>query len=276
MPLRTLENKRVFITGSSRGIGRVVAQHLATLGARVAIHGTTPTSTRSFNEAESLDAVAEEIREISGSEIIAVAGDLSDAEVVHTAAEAVRNAFGGIDILVNCAGGDIGAKGIHGENAGKPAGNNAVDISIEDTRTIMDRNFMTCVLCCREIVPGMRTRKSGSIINIGSIAGMWGMDGSAIYASAKAAVHEYTRCLAMHLRPYNVRANVVAPGEVVTPRFVNSRVIEEERMVESGNLTRYGRPIEVARVIEFLSTDQSSYITGQVIRVDGGQQCWPG
>lgn len=275
MSANPLETKRVFVTGSSRGIGRIVAERLASLGARVAIHGTSKTSTRSFNEADSLDEVAGEIRNATKAEVVPVTGDLTDPEVVTSVAEEVRAAFSGIDVLVNCAGGDIGAVGVGGANAGKPSGNNALDISVEDVRAVMNRNFMTCVLCCREVVPEMRNRRSGAVVNVGSIAGLWGMEGSAIYASSKAAVHEYTRCLAVHLRPYNVRANVVAPGEVVTPRFVNSRVVDQDRMAEDGDLSRYGRPIEVARVVSFLAGEASSYVSGQVIRVDGGQQCWP-
>jgi 3-oxoacyl-[acyl-carrier protein] reductase len=159
-------------------------------------------------------------------------------------------------------------------NAGKPVGNDAIHISLQDIRTVLDRNIMTCILCCCEVAPEMMERREGSIVNIGSIAGLNGNVSEAIYSTAKAAVHEYTRCLAALLRPYNVAANVVAPGPTVTPRFLNSRPTDDEMMVQEGTLVRYGWPIEVARAVAFFAVNDA-FISGQVLRVDGGLQIWP-
>jgi 3-oxoacyl-[acyl-carrier protein] reductase len=271
---KKLEGKVAWVTGSSRGLGRGIAAHLADLGASVAVHGTSPTSTRAFDEAASLEAVAAEIAEQSASPTMAVWGDLTDAERVQTIAGQIRAKFGPIDVLVNCAGGDVGSKGVVAPNAGKPVGNDAIQISLEDIRTVLDRNIMTCILCCREVAPEMMARKAGSIVNIGSIAGLNGNISEAIYSTAKAAVHEYTRCLAALLRPYNVTANVVAPGPTVTPRFLASRPVEDEMMVQEGTLVRYGWPIEVARAVAFFAANET-FISGQVLRVDGGRQIWP-
>jgi 3-oxoacyl-[acyl-carrier protein] reductase len=121
----------------------------------------------------------------------------------------------------------------------------------------------------------MIARKEGWIVNIGSISGLSGHSAEAIYSTAKAAVHEYSRCLAAQLRPDNVRVNVVAPGPIITPRFVASRPIVESMKKTDNSLDRYGWPIEIARAVEFLVTPDSSYVSGQVLRVDGGSQLWP-
>jgi len=275
MSERKLRGKTAWVTGSGRGIGKEIAAHLARLGADVVIHGSSMKSSNAFAEGESLEAVAEAIAAESGVRAIAVVADLTDPEAVKAAADAIRAKLGGVDILVNNAGGDIGSKGVTAPNAGKPAGNNPIAISVEDLNTILDRNLLTCIYACREIAPDMVERKEGWIVNIGSIAGLVGLAGGSIYATAKAAVHEYTRCLAAMLRPYGVYANAVAPGDTVTERFKASRPMEESRMHEGGSLERYGWPIEIAKTVEFLVTDSSSYITGQVIRVDGGKQLWP-
>ncbi len=275
MSEKRLEDKVAWVTGSSRGIGRVIADHLADLGAKVAVHGTSPTSTRAFNEAESLDAVAQAIAAAHESVVLPVWGDLTDAATVKQAADQIRQKFGQIDILVNCAGGDVGSQGAMGENAGKPLSNDAVFIALEDVRTVLDRNIITCILCCREVAPEMIARRAGWIVNIGSISGLSGHAQGAIYSTAKAAVHEYTRCLAAQLRPDNVYANAIAPGPIITPRFEASRPIDKAKKLTGGTLDRYGWPIEIARAVEFLVTQDSSYVTGQVLRVDGGIQLWP-
>ena len=183
-----LSGKVAWVTGSSRGIGRVVADHLASLGANVAIHGTTPTSTRAFNEADSLETVAHEIADAHNADVLAVHGDLTSPTVVKDLAAQIRDRFGKIDILIN--------NGTGGERAGKPVVNDAVNVSLEDVRTILDRNLMTCILVCREVCPEMMERNSGWIVTIGSIAGLSGHGSEVSYSTAKAAVHEYTRCLA--------------------------------------------------------------------------------
>ncbi len=270
-----LQGKVAWVTGSSRGIGRVVASHLAGLGADVVVHGTSPTSTRAFAEADSLQAVADAISAEHGGNVLAVHGDLTDPATVDRLTEQARTRFGRIDILVNNAGGDIGAQGVLGEGGGKPIHNDAIEISVEDIHTVINRNLMTCILVCRAVAPEMIERKAGRIVNIGSIAGLAGRTNGAIYAAAKAAVHTYSRCLADQLRPHNVTVNVVAPGGIVTPRFLATRPVDQSKIQEDGTLVRYGWPEEIAASVAFLASDGGSYISGQVLRVDGGMQLWP-
>jgi 3-oxoacyl-[acyl-carrier protein] reductase len=270
----SLAHQVAWVTGSSRGIGRVVASHLASLGARVVVHGTTPTSTRAFDEADSLEAVAHEIAEQTGAEVLAVHGDLADPSTVTRIVDEIHTRFGAIDILVACAGGDIGAAGTSGAHAGKPEPNDAVFISLDDIHAVLDRNLMSCILSCRAVAPDMIQRRRGRIVTVSSVDATHGVANGSIYATAKAAVTEYTRCLAVQLRPYNVTVNTIAPGGVLTPRFRASRPLDEDRLVE-GTLERYGDPLEVARAVAFLVSD-ATFTSGQLLRVDGGAQPWPG
>ncbi len=270
----SLDGLVAWVTGSSRGIGKTIADHFAACGARVVIHGTNQNSPKTFNEGKTLDESARALEESYGTRCIAIPGDLTDYRVVEEAVAEIHATFGTLDVLVNCAGGDVGTRGVTASMAGKPEKNDAVGISLEDIRTVLDRNLLTTIHCCKAACPGMMDRRKGRIVNIGSIAATFGIPQSVIYATAKAAVHEYTRCLAVQLRPYDIRANVLAPGDTVTERFLHSRETDEARKVLSGTLERYGRPIEVARTAEFLASDAGSFVSGQVIRVDGGSQTW--
>ena len=197
--------KVVWVTGSSRGIGRVIAAHMASLGASVVVHGTGPYSSRAFNEADSLGAVAQAISSEHGTSVLPVHGDLTDEKTVKALA-------GGdpVPVRAHRHPGEQRRRrhrnrGNLRTSGGKPANNDALFIPLEDLRTVLERNLMTCILVCREVAPEMIPRKSGSIVNIGSVDGLWGQEKSAIYATAKAAVHEYTRCLALLPKPHNVR-----------------------------------------------------------------------
>jgi 3-oxoacyl-[acyl-carrier protein] reductase len=241
----------------------------------VAVHGTRFDSPRSFGEGESMEQVARDVAADAGGNVMPVWGDVTDEAEVKRMADAVEARLGPIDILVTNAGGDIGAGGTGVGRGGRPNPDDCIGIPLPDIRAVLDRNLLSCILCCRTVAPGMMTRKRGRIITIGSIAGTFGRDDGAIYAVAKAAVHEYTRCLAVQLCPYNVSVNCVAPGGTVTNRFLVIHNIDQGKLVEEGTLDRYGRPHEVASVVAFLATDEGRFISGQVIRVDGGSQCWP-
>jgi 3-oxoacyl-[acyl-carrier protein] reductase len=272
---KPLAGQVAWVTGSSRGLGRVMATQLCRMGAMVAVHGTRPDSPKSFGEGESMDQVARDIAAAANGTTMPVWGDVTDEAQVKRMADAIRRQFSRIDILVANAGGDIGAGGTGVGRGGRPSPDDCIGIPLADIQAVLDRNLLSCILCCRELAPGMMARKNGRIITIGSIAGTFGRDDGVIYAVAKAAVHEYTRCLAVQLRPYNIPVNCVAPGSTVTNRFLVIHDIESAKLVEQGTLDRYGRPHEIASVVAFLASEAGRFISGQVIRVDGAAQTWP-
>jgi 3-oxoacyl-[acyl-carrier protein] reductase len=205
-----------------------------------------------------------------GTRVMAVTGDISDPETVRRAAASIEAELGPVDILVNCAGGDIGAKG------GKPDPNTALDISVEDMRALIDRNFIGTMLVCQAFCKGMVARRHGSVINIASVAAHFGTSPEVVYSSIKAAIVHYTRCLAFELRPHGVRVNAVSPGPTKTARFLATRKVDPAMMEETGSLIRYGSPGEIADAVAFLASDASRFIDGQVLRVDGGMTLYPG
>ncbi len=128
---------------------------------------------------------------------------------------------------------------------------------------------------CQEAAKVMMPRKTGRILTISSISAFKGIPNSSIYATAKAAVVEYTRCLAEQLRTSNINVNSLAPGDTRTGRFLGTRKVDEVRLATDGTLDRIGVVDEVTRVVEFFAGPLGAFVTGQVLRVDGGSQIWP-
>ncbi|MCH2211460.1 MAG: SDR family oxidoreductase [Fuerstiella sp.] len=273
---KPLSSRVAWVTGSSRGLGRVMAEELAKLGANVAVHGSRPDSPRTFDEGGTMEELASEIGAATGAEVLPTWGDVTSETEMHRVAGEIRQKWQQIDILVCCAGGDIGAGGTSEGAGGRPANDDCLNISVDDLRSVMDRNLLGTMLCCREVAPEMINRKQGRIITIGSIAGCVGRPAGSIYSVAKAGVHAWTRSLAEQLRPHNIPVNCVAPGGTVTERFLLIHDIDDDRLVTEGTLDRYGRADEVASVVGFLATDAARFVSGQIIRVDGASQTFAG
>ncbi|MCX7388085.1 MAG: SDR family oxidoreductase [Planctomycetota bacterium] len=266
---RLLEGKVALVTGAGRGLGRAFAEHLASLGCRVGIHGMRENGPAEYGEGTTLTATAAEIAMSHGVQTCRVLGDLTNSDDVKRVVGDVCAQLGPLDILVHNAGGDIGAAG------GKPNPNDAVEIKLEDIRAVLDRNLLSTILVCQEAARVMMPRKSGRILTLSSISAFKGLPQSSIYATAKAGVVEYTRCLAEQLRSHNINVNTLAPGDTRTGRFLGTRKVEDARLVTDGTLDRVGMVDEVTRVVEFFAGPLGAFVTGQVLRVDGGSQIWP-
>ncbi len=261
---RELEGKVAFVTGSGRGLGHAMARKLAEYGANVALHDLDWTATAKYGEAENLGEAARSVA-TNSVRTCAVTGNIGDKAAVAKMREEIEAALGPVDILVNCAGGDIGAAG------GKPNPNNALDISLEDIQTLINNNLIGTMLVTQQFVPPMVARGSGVIINIGSVAAHFGVSPEVVYSTLKAGVVHYTRCLARELITTGVRVNCVSPGATKSARFQATRTVDPNRMDSAQkSFDRYAEPEEIAEAVAFFASPRSRFINGQTLRVDGG------
>lgn len=267
---RELDGKIAFVTGSGRGLGRVMAQRLAEQGAHVAIHDITRDAPAKYGEAQDIDAVAEVLRS-HGGRVVSVDGNIGDKAAVARMKATIEAELGPVEILVNCAGGDIGASG------NKPSPNNALDVSYEDIQVLTNNNLIGTMLVCQAFIPPMLRAGTGSVINIASAAAHMGCSPEVVYSTLKAAVVHYTRCLAKELLETGVRINAVSPGPTKSARFQATRPLDPAKMDSNQrSFIRYAEPVEIADAVAFLAGPRSRFINGQVIRVDGGLTLFPG
>lgn len=242
-----LGNKTVFVTGASRGIGKAIAALFAVEGYNVAI--MCKSSQRELMETE------KELK-IYNPNILALIGDLSNYTVARDAVSHIESKFGCIDVLVNNAG--ISHIGLF--NQMRP----------DEWRKVIDTNFGTVLNCTHASLQNMIRTHRGNIINISSMWGELGASCEAVYSATKGAINSFTKSMAKELAPSNIRVNAISCGVIETK--MNSFLTPSEKMAlkEEIPLGRFGSPEEVARLALYLAENDSAYITGQIISIDGG------
>ena len=240
--------KRVaVVTGGSRGIGRAVCVALAEQGCQIVVncqHG--------IEAAEETAALCRE----KGVDAITVQADVSTQEGCDALFKAVAEAFGRVDILVN--------------NAGVTRDNLIMRLSEQDYDKVLNTNLKGAFLCCKAASRLMMRQRYGRIVNLSSVVGLRGNAGQTAYAASKAGVVGLTKSLAKELASRGVPANAVAPGYIETDMTAALPEASRAAMVQGIPAARPGKPEEVARAVAFLASEESGYITGQVLRVDGG------
>lgn len=263
-----LDGKVAIVTGAARGLGRAYAKRLAALGAKIAVTDINLHSFEEF-EAEAQDMTADstvaEIEAMGGS-AIGIEVDVMDHEAVSAMVAQVVQEWGRVDVLVANAGG----------GRGRPMDTKASTLDPALLQLVVGMNLFGTVYTVNAVAPVMKEQRSGKIITVSSIAGTGpSADGGyAHYGAAKAAIAHYTRYLAQDLGPFGITANCIAPGVIATGRIMATVIPGSSQSnrdrAELVALRQIGTVEDCAKVVEFLATDLSDYVTGAVIPIDGG------
>ncbi len=243
-----LSGKVAIVTGGSRGLGRAIVEELAAQGAKIAVNYNS--------NAEAANEVVAQIVE-NGGEAIAIQANVSDFAQAQSLAKATKDAFGQIDILVN--------------NAGITRDTLIMRMKEDQWDDVLDINLKSVFNCSKAVArPMLRAKNGGRIINISSVSGIVGLPGQTNYSASKAGMIGFTKALAKELGDRQITVNAVAPG--FFPTDLTSTLPEDLQkwILENTPLGRMGNSQEVAYAVSFLASDRAAFITGEVIRVDGG------
>lgn len=246
MPME-LAGKAALVTGASRGIGRACALKLAELGADVAVNYSS--------NRDKAEEVVLKIQEM-GRQAVALKADVSKREEAETLIDEAIRALGGLDILVN--------------NAGIARDSLLIRMKEEDWSQVLDTNLSSVFFTTKSACKYMMKKRQGRIINISSVVAVSGNAGQANYAASKAGVIGFSKSIAKEFAPRNILVNVIAPGFIETDMTDALTEQQKDSILSIVPLKRYGKPEDVANVAAFLASEESRYLTGQVICVDGG------
>lgn len=242
-----LDGRVALVTGASRGIGAAIAFSLAMAGAKVGVNYNT--------SREAAEKVVEAIAE-SGGEALLVGGNIAEEASAEAAVKQVIGKWGQIDILVN--------------NAGINRDRLLLRMKIDDWDAVLDVNLRGTFLCSKFAMPQMIKQRRGRIVNISSVVGLTGNPGQANYAAAKAGLIGFTKAVAREVASRNVTVNAVAPGYITTGMVENLAEDTQKQILDRIPMGRFGTAEDVSQAVLFLCGDGASYITGQVITIDGG------
>ena len=263
-----LDGQVAIVTGAGRGLGRAYARRLAGLGAKIAVTDINLKSYEEF-EAERRDMTGDSTMaeiQAGGGDAIGIELDVADRDAVEAMVAKVVETWGRVDILVANAGG----------GRGRPIDTKASTLNSGLLDLVLHMNLYGTIYCCNAVAPHMKRQGHGKIVTVSSVAGISpSTDGGyAHYGAAKAAIAHYTRYLAQDLGPHGITANCIAPGTIATGRIMQSVIPGSSRAntdpAARVALRRVGTVEDCARVVEFLTTDLSDYVTGTLIPIDGG------
>jgi 3-oxoacyl-[acyl-carrier protein] reductase len=241
------KGQTVVVTGGSRGIGRAIALSFAKEGANIVINYA--------NSSAKAEAVVEEIKNL-GVDAIAIQCDVSKDEDVSKMTEVIYEKFEKVDVLIN--------------NAGITRDGLLIRMKEKDFEDVLDINLKGTFLCTKHIGKKMLKKKSGKIVNITSVVGVMGNAGQANYAASKAGVIGFTKSVAKEFASRGINVNAIAPGFIETEMTADLKEDIMDAYTKAIPLGKMGKAEDVAKLAKFLSSDESSYITGQIINVDGG------